>query len=154
MHESSDGNIWVLTMIDQFTRWPVAVPIPEITSKTIAEAIFRYWICEKSVPMKILSDRGQQLISKGIQSLCTKLGISKITTGGYNPTGNASIERFHRYFGASLSCTIKRRQTGTSTYPRCCFRTEHQSMTLQAIRLSSWKPGGIPHYPCTHSFHS
>ena len=47
MHESSEGNMWMLTMIDQFTRWPVAVPLPEITSKTIADAIFRYWIVRK-----------------------------------------------------------------------------------------------------------
>ena len=45
MITTEDGNSWILTMIDQFTRWPVAVPIPNRLSETIAEAIYQYWIC-------------------------------------------------------------------------------------------------------------
>jgi hypothetical protein len=57
--QSLEGNSWILTMIDQFTKWPVAVPIPDRTSNTIATAIFKHWICEKGVPFRILSDQGR-----------------------------------------------------------------------------------------------
>jgi hypothetical protein len=40
-----------------------------------------------------------------MKQLCGKLGIQKVQTGGYNPTGNSTIERFHRYLLASL-CII------------------------------------------------
>jgi len=100
--QSLDGNVWVLTMIDQFSKWPVAVAIPDKSSTVIADAIFRFWICEKGVPFRIITDQGKELISKGMQQLCLKLGIKKVQTGGYNPTGNSTIERFHRYFMASL----------------------------------------------------
>jgi transposase InsO family protein len=102
MIQSLEGNIWILTMIDQFSKWPVAVAIPDKSSAVIAEAIFRFWICEKGVPFRIVSDQGKELISKGMQQLCLKLGMKKVQTGGYNPTGNSTIERFHRYFMASL----------------------------------------------------
>ena len=49
--QSIQGNMWILTIIDHFTRWPVAVPIPDRTSATIANVIFKYWICEKGVPI-------------------------------------------------------------------------------------------------------
>ena len=102
MHRSTEGNVYILTMMDQFTKWPVAIPIKERKSEAIAKAIFKYWICEKGVPFRIISDQGKELISKGIQQLCANMGISKISTGGYNPTGNSTVERFHRYLGAGL----------------------------------------------------
>lgn len=70
---STENHRWVLTMIDQFTRWPVAVPIPDRNSETIADAIYKHWVCEKGVPHCIISDRGRELISKGIQQLCKRM---------------------------------------------------------------------------------
>ena len=105
MMESPEGNKWVLTMIDHFTKWPVAVPIPDHKAETIAKAILRHWVCEHGVPESIVSDQGRELISKGIQQMCDNLGTAKIATAGYNPTGNATVERFHRYMGAAL-CII------------------------------------------------
>lgn len=100
--KTEKGNCFVLTMIDTFTRWPVAIPIPDKSSATIAEVIFKYWICEKSVPLKIISDRAREFISKGMKQLARKHGIKMITTSGYNPTGNSSVERYHRYLNATL----------------------------------------------------
>ena len=101
--------MWILTIMDHFTRWPVAIPIPDRRSSTIANAIFKYWICEKGVPLKIVSDKGRELISKGMQQLRLKLGIAKVSTAGYNPQGNATVERFHRYLGASLAIIYEKK---------------------------------------------
>ena len=97
------GYSWILTMIDMFTRWPVAVPLKDRSSASIAQAIYKYWICERGVPLIICSDRAREFISKGIKQLGSFLGIKLVTTAGYNPTGNSSVERFHRYFNAALS---------------------------------------------------
>src|SRR5690349_617535 len=59
LETSTAGNAWVLTLIDHFTKWPVAIPIPARTSEIIANAIFKYWICAKGVPANIVSDRGR-----------------------------------------------------------------------------------------------
>ena len=113
---STGGNIWVLTMIDHFTRWPVAIPIAARTSEIIANAILKYWICEKGVPATVVSDQGRELISKGIQQMCRKMGIMKVSTSGYSPTGNATVERFHRYLNASLCILFDRKQPNWDDY--------------------------------------
>jgi len=111
MLETSSGNLWILTMIDVFTRWPLAVAIPNRKSSVIGKIIFERWICEKGVPAMILSDQGRELVSLGIQSMCKRIGIRKVQTAGYNPTGNACIERFHRFLTSSLAILYNR--TGT-----------------------------------------
>jgi len=105
---SEKGNIYVLTMIDTFTRWPVAIPIRDRTSATVAAAIYEKWICDKSVPLKIVSHRAREFVSKGMRQLSVRLGCKLITTSGYNPTGNSSVERFHRYLNAALSIVYEK----------------------------------------------
>ena len=78
-----------------------------IGSETIARAMYRHWICEKGVPFQIVLDRGKELISTGVKKLWARLKIYKVETAGYNPTGNSTVERFHRYLGASLSFIYK-----------------------------------------------
>lgn len=100
---TEDGYKWILTMVDQFTRWPIAIPLKSRSSSEIAGAIFRHLICEHGCPATILSDRGKELVSAGMQQLCSIWGVRKVTTGGYNPTGNAFCERFHRYLNSAVT---------------------------------------------------
>ena len=76
------GNIWVLTMIDTFTRWPVATPIKDRSSATIATAIYKHGICDKAVPLKMISDRAREFISRGVKQLVAKLGTVLSTPDG------------------------------------------------------------------------
>ncbi|KAG7173469.1 hypothetical protein Hamer_G024356, partial [Homarus americanus] len=39
---SSQGNRWILTLVDYATRWPEAVAIPGIETKRVAEALLVY----------------------------------------------------------------------------------------------------------------
>ena len=96
-------NKWILTMVDHFSKWPIAVPIPDRESSTIASSIFENLITVHGPPETILSDQGAELISKGIEKLCSRWGIRKVNTGGYNPTGNANCERFHRYLNSAMT---------------------------------------------------
>ena len=90
-------------MVDHFSRWPIAVAIPDRESATIAKAIFDHLITVHGSPEKVISDQGKEFISKGMQELCKRWGIRKVATGGYNPTGNAACERFHKYLNASMT---------------------------------------------------
>ena len=114
--ETDNGNRHILTMIDMFTRWPIAVPIRDRTSKTIMEALYEHLLTQKGCPVKIISDQGRELISEAVKSLCELWGIRKINTGGYNPRGNSSIERFHKYFLAALSIVQNRSSPNWDEY--------------------------------------
>ena len=94
---------WILTIVDQFSRWPIAVPIRSKSSSDIARAVFTHLVTTHGVPKVVLSDMGKELISQGMKQLCALWGIRKVTTGGYNPQGNAFCERFYRYLGGAMT---------------------------------------------------
>ena len=65
---SENGNVWIITMIDTFTRWPVAVAIRDRSSASVAKAIYERWICDKSIPMKIILDRAREFCLKDLNN--------------------------------------------------------------------------------------
>ena len=100
----ANGNRYLLTIIDRFTRWPEAIPIPDMEAKTVANAILDTWIARYGTPHTITTDQGRQFESQVFNHLCTRLGIKRIRTSAYNPRANGMVERFHRQLKDSLRC--------------------------------------------------
>ena len=61
--ETANGNKWILTMSDRFTRWPIAVPLRDTKARSVCDALFASLLAVHGCPLRILSDRGSQLIS-------------------------------------------------------------------------------------------
>ena len=102
----------ILTMVDTFTRWPIAIPLSNRRAETVADAIYRHLICEHGIPMRILSDRGKEFMSKVVKQMCDRLGIRKIQTSGWSPWANGHVERMHRGMMAQLTCLLRQRRSG------------------------------------------
>ena len=98
------GYSYLLTVIDRFTRWPEAIPIPNITAETVAEAFVVSWISRFCVPSTITTDRGSQFESALWDRLMQRLGVKRIRTTAYNPIANGLVERFYRHLKAALKC--------------------------------------------------
>ena len=99
----SQGFKYLLTCIDRFTRWPEAIPIPDINTKTVAKAFLEGWISRFGVPLSLTSDRGSQFESHLWDKIMTLLGIRRQRTTSYHPQANGLVERFHRQLKSSLT---------------------------------------------------
>lgn len=100
----SRGQRYCLTCIDRFSRWPVAIPIPDITTETIAFALINGWIASFGVPSKITSDLGRQFESQIFKELMQLLGVYHLKTTAYHPQANGMVERWHRTLKAAIKC--------------------------------------------------
>ncbi|GFX63044.1 retrovirus-related Pol polyprotein from transposon 412 [Trichonephila clavipes] len=107
----SDGFQYLLTMIDRFSRWPEAVPIPDTTAKTISRAIFHHWIARFGCPSLITTDQGSQMRSSLFAEFTRILGTDRVKTTAYHPISNGLVERFHRHLKASIKAHESSRWT-------------------------------------------
>ncbi|GBO08309.1 Transposon Tf2-11 polyprotein [Araneus ventricosus] len=98
----SEGQIYLLTIIDRFSRWPETIPIPDMRAKTICRAIFHTWISRFGCPSVVTSDQGYQLRSSMFVEFIRMLGTQKIKTTPYHPISNGIVERFHRHLKSAI----------------------------------------------------
>ena len=86
---------YIVTMVDTYSRYLVAVPTEGATSKDALHALLNNWVAIFGIPYRIHSDRGSHFTSYLFKNACKQLGILKTSTIGSNPTGNAKVERVH-----------------------------------------------------------
>ena len=88
---SAKGNVYVLTVIDHFTKWVEMFPMKNQEAATVAKILVDRVFCVHGCPLQILSDRGPNFESNLFQELCSRLAIDKIRTTAYQPSTNGGI---------------------------------------------------------------
>lgn len=94
LQKSDRGHQYILTVTDVATRWPEAIPMKEITTEHVAEALVGVF-SRVGVPEQILSDRGPQFVSEVSDHVFRLLGISRVNSSPYHPQSNGQCERLN-----------------------------------------------------------
>ena len=92
---------YMLTMMDEFTKWAEAIPVGKITARSVAKVVLEQWVARYRIPDQIHSDQGLQFTSQLFRGLMGLLGITRTTTPVYNPRSN-KVERLHQVLGNVL----------------------------------------------------
>ena len=72
---SSQGYLYLLTMIDRTMRWPEAVPLSSISAESCVCPFVSTWISRFGVHEVLTLDRGSQFTSSIWTGVCSILGI-------------------------------------------------------------------------------
>ena len=59
--KSTKGNIWIMTCLDEFTKWAEAYPLRNKEAETIARTLVEQLFCRFGPPLSILSDQGKEV---------------------------------------------------------------------------------------------
>ncbi|GBM24788.1 Transposon Ty3-I Gag-Pol polyprotein [Araneus ventricosus] len=113
---TTKGNRYVLVIMDYFTKWPEAIPIPDQEASTVAEELVRAWISLYGVPMILHSDQGTNFNSALFTELYKLLGILKTRTTALHPESDGMVERFNRTILNHLSLFVSKNQTDWDFY--------------------------------------
>ena len=126
MTPSYEGNKYILTVIDHFSRYVSAYPLPNKTSQTVTEAMFRF-VCDNSVPREVVSDRGTEFNNELFKKVCENLKAKNKFTTSYHPMANGATEK--------ANSTIKKTLSHLSEEDRFCW-DKQVSLTCLAINTS------------------
>ena len=100
---SEAGHRYILTLVDYATRYPEAVPLKNIDTETVAEALVDIF-SRLGIPEEILRDLGTQFVSDCMKEVARLLSIKQLTTTPYHPMCNGMTEKFN----GTLKTTLKR----------------------------------------------
>lgn len=116
---SDSGNKFILVIIDQFTKWVEAFPIPSEDSETTAKRLVFDFISRFGFPSEVHTDQGQNFQNNLFREVCRLLGIAQSRTTPYHPSSNGQVERFNRTLLQTIRCYMEELQdkdTGKRTF--------------------------------------
>ena len=102
----SRGCTHLLTIVDRYTRWPEAIPVPDTSAATLCSALQYNWVARFGPPLQMTSDRGTQFTSALWARMSEFLGIRLSATTAYHPQANGLVERMHRRLKEALKTRL------------------------------------------------
>ena len=100
---SEAGHLYILTLVDNATKYPEAVPLKKITTETVAEALLDIY-SRVDIPEEVLTDQGTQFMSECMQEVSRLLSIKRLTSMPYHSICNGLVERWN----GTLKSMLKR----------------------------------------------
>ena len=108
--ETRHGNRFILVVMDYWTKWVEAYPIPNHTAATVASTLVCQFIARFGIPQQIHSDQGREFESVLFQEMCALLQVDKTRTTPWRPCSNGLVENFNRTLGTLLRQMTSRHQ--------------------------------------------
>ncbi len=117
-HGHAKGEI--LVAIDLVTREVCLWLLPNRSKQeSVSKALLSGLVFVKGVPLEFRSDNAPELMSGLVSAMNHYLGVEQITTGGYNPRGNAIVERFMHTLGHMLRIALNDEYNNLKDYLQC-----------------------------------
>lgn len=104
---SEHGNVYVLVMIDQFTKWIECAALPNQTALLIAKEFLLHFIVTFGCPLSVHTDQGRNFDGDLFKAMCSALQITKTRTTPYHPSSNGQVERYNRVLLQMIRCYIE-----------------------------------------------
>ena len=116
LRRTQHANKHLVVVTDQYSRYVIAWPSPDIQAKTIAKKFYEKVICVHGAPKRLLSDNGSGFISELFQELCATFGVKQSFSTAYRPQAQGEVERCNRSITNLLRNFVNTKQTDWDKY--------------------------------------
>ena len=112
---SKNGNQYLLTMIDEYSRFPFAYPCKDMSSSTVTRC-FSHLFSIFGMPDMVHNDQGTDFLSEETQSYLLSKNIATSKTSRYNPQGNGQVEKLNGTLWKAVQVTLHSRNMNPSEW--------------------------------------
>ena len=112
---SVNGNQYLLTIIDEYLRFPFAYPCKNMSSSTVTQC-FSHLFSMFGMPEMVHNDRGTDFLSEETQNYLLNKNIATSKTSRYNPQGNGQVEKLNGTLWKAIQVTLHSRKMKPSEW--------------------------------------
>ena len=102
------GNMWILTVVCAYARYPIAVALPRRTATLVVRTLLEHVIQHYACPVLMVSDGAREFVGQTVADFCTIFGIEHRINPAYSPSLASYVERYHAWQNASLTILTSR----------------------------------------------
>ena len=126
---SNTQNKYILTMIDEYSRFPFAFPCSNLSTKTVMNCLSQVFALF-GMPAFIHSDRGASFMSEELKTFLHQKGVATSRTTPYNPKGNGQVERLNGTLWKTISLALRSNNMQTTQWETVLPQALHSIRSL------------------------
>lgn len=141
------GNMYILTIQDELSRYALAIALSSTDAPTVAQAFVECYVCTYGIPDSILTDCGTNFLSDVFKNMCKLLDIEKSKTTPWHPQTNGYLERSHKTLKTYLRSFVDKDNNWDKLlcYATFCYNTTvHTSTNFTPYELVFGRKPNIP----------
>ena len=141
------ANTYILLLTDRASRRAdmVAVTTAKFTAEGTANMFISWYISRCRCPRSILLDNGLQFCSKIWHIEYELLGVQKIATSSYHPSGNGGVERVNHTMAQTLAMVVNERQDyWDAQLPHVEFAYNNSASVVTGLAPNEVHTGRLP----------
>ena len=93
--KTKSGNECLFNTMCVSTRFPEAIPLRNIKTKTLAKAVVKFFTLV-GLPKSVQSDQGSNFMSGIFRQVMHEPGIKQYRSSAYRPKSQGALQRFHQ----------------------------------------------------------
>lgn len=117
---TSSRNPYLLTAIDEFSRFPFAFPCPNMNTETVIKCLEQIFsLC--GMAHYVHSDRGTSFMSRDLKAYLSQKGVATSRTTPYNPGGNGQVEKLNGTLWKAIQLALKSKNLPESRWEHVLY---------------------------------
>ncbi|XP_046974267.1 uncharacterized protein LOC124540644 [Vanessa cardui] len=126
---SNTQNKYMLTIIDEYSRFPFAYPCKDMTATTVIKCLKDLFFMF-GTPLYVHSDRGATFMSEQLKQFFYSLGIACSRTTPYNPQGNGQVEKLNGTLWRNIQLYLRSKDMEISDWEKALPVALHSIRSL------------------------
>ena len=134
---TNHGFKYVLVIVESFSKWCELIPLKSQEANEIAWALYTEIFTRFGAPKCLVSDRGQNFLSKIVTAFCRLFNVERFHTSPYHPQTNSACERLNSVITQTLRTYIDENH---NTWPHLLPAVAMAYRLTPSTRASQFSP--------------